>query len=66
MKAPTKVDHLRDKEHSASKLAESVATHLQRTGTFRATDILRVLGKPLESVDVKAKGQYGSFYQRHG
>jgi len=33
--------------------AASVNTHFQQTGTFRAVDILRVLGNPLEGVVVR-------------
>jgi hypothetical protein len=31
----------------------SVNTHFQQTGAFRAKDIIRVLGNPLESVEVQ-------------
>jgi len=41
-------------EKTQEEWVSSVTDHFQRTGTFRAEDIIRVLGNPLEGVEVKA------------
>jgi hypothetical protein len=41
-------------EKTQEEWASSVTDHFRQTRTFRAEDIIRVLGNPLEGVEVKA------------
>jgi hypothetical protein len=40
------------------KWVAEMQVHFQRTGAYRAEDIIRVLGNPLESVEVRPAKQF--------
>jgi hypothetical protein len=64
-KTPTRPKAGSREKTTADEWTASVSSHFQQTGTFRAVDILRVLGNPLQGVEVRAS-DYGSFSSKAG